>query len=96
MKGYASRMGLEPLEKGLRLHDRLCVEEVEEEGRDTPAMVTCKSRASLATTPAAFACESLATVACESSAARRLTLSPASPRRCRLRVLGGDIRHRRL
>jgi len=59
-------MGLEPLDEGLQLHDRLCVEE---EGRDTPAMVTCESRASLATTPAAFASESLTTVACESSAA---------------------------
>jgi len=57
---------LESLDEGLRLHDRLCVEE---EGRDTAAMVTCKSRASLAATPAAFACESLATVACKSSAA---------------------------
>ena len=61
-----SRMGLEPLDEGLRLHERLCVEE---EGRDTPAMVTCESRASLAATPAAFACESWATVACETSAA---------------------------
>jgi len=61
-----SRMGLEPLDEGLRLHDSLCVEE---EGRDPPAMVTCESRASLATTPAAFASESMATVARESSAA---------------------------
>ena len=30
-----SRMGLEPLNEGLRLHDCLCVEK---EGRDTPAM----------------------------------------------------------
>jgi hypothetical protein len=60
-----SRMGLEPLDEGLRLHDRLCVEK---EGRDTPAMVSSESRASLEATPAAFACESSATVACESSA----------------------------
>jgi len=37
MKGYGRRMGLEPLDEGLRMHDRLCVEE---EGRDTPAMFT--------------------------------------------------------
>ena len=36
---------------------------------DTPAMVTCESNASLAATPPAFSCESLATGACESSAA---------------------------
>jgi len=72
-----SRMGLEPLDEGLRLRDRLCVEK---EGRDTPAMLTCESRASLATTPAAFASESLATVARESSAATSDTLLPASPR----------------
>jgi len=95
-----SRMGLEPLDEGLRLRDRLCVEK---EGRDTPAMLTCESRASLATTPAAFASESLATVARESSAATSDTAYTRHTHcclrvrgRCRLQVVGGDIRHRRL
>ena len=95
-----SRMGLEPLDEGLRLHDRLCVEK---EGRDTPAMVSSESRASLEATPAAFACESSATVARESSAATSDTAYTRHTHcclrvrgRCRLQVVGGDIRHRRL
>jgi len=52
-----SRMGLEPLHQGLRLHQRLGVEQ---EGRDTPIMVTCESTASSAATPAAFAGKSSA------------------------------------
>jgi hypothetical protein len=71
-------MGLEPLNEGLRLYDCLCVDE---EGRDTPTMV---SRESSASTSATVVCESAAAVACESSAVTSATVAceSAAPVAC--------------